>query len=391
MFIEAVSADPNRAAVGFIGTTQTGNHEAPDFNGTWYAFIAHTYDGGATWTTINSTPNAPVQKEACIWNEGGANQCRNLLDFNEITMDEKGRVLYAYADGCIDECEAGGPNSYSSKATIARQSGGKGLLSSFDPTEPVGPQRACLSGRRDDQASYLKWVAPDNGGSDITAYKIYRGTAPGNEVLIGQQVGGKTTYNDRSVNPAVATYTYKITAVNASSEGQFSNIIALSVTPRLEKTGSCSLHGTTAVTDPVGDETDQITEHDLTSISMAEPITNATTGAADNLVFTIKVVDLTTVPPNWRWSVRFSVAGYNPPDAPIVGPQEDWFVSMISDMPTPRFTYGTTGVFQGAARFFTTVGNLHGSDTTTRTARSLSSCRRKRSGRRQCAQELAVR
>jgi PKD repeat protein len=359
VFVEAEAGDPDRAAVGFIGTTQVGDHQAADFNGTWYAFIAHTYDGGLSWTTVNATPNAPVQKDACIWNGGGANQCRNLLDFNEITMDEKGRVLYAYADGCVDECEAGGPNSYSSKATIARQSGGKGLLGAHDPVEPVGPQRACLSGRRDDMASYLRWVAPDNGGSDITAYKIYRGTVPGNEVFIGQQVGGKTTYNDRSVDPAVPTYTYVIKAVNALGEGNASNTISLTVTPRLEATGSCSLPGSTVLTDPVGDETDTVTEHDITSISMAEPITDAVTGAADNLVFTIKVVDLATVPPGWRWSVRFSVGGYGPPDAPIVGAQEDWFVSMISSQGAePKFTYGTTGVFQGASRFFTTIGDL---------------------------------
>jgi PKD domain len=359
VFVEAIAGDPDRAAVGFIGTTQIGDHQAADFNGTWYAFIAHTYDGGAHWTTINATPNHPVQKEACIWNSGGANQCRNLLDFNEITMDEKGRVLYGFADGCIDACEEGGPNSYSSKATIARQSGGKGLLSQFDPVEPVAPQAACLSGRRDDLASYLKWIAPDNGGSDITGYKIYRGTTANNLVQIGQQVGNKNSYNDRTADPAVPNYTYEIRAVNASGEGVFSNLLTLPLTPRVEITGSCSAPGVTAVTDPVGDESDGITEHDLTSVSMAEPVSNAQTGAADNIVFTIKVQDLNPVPPGWRWSVRFTVAGYNPPDAPIVGPQEDWFVSMISsDNAAPAFTYGTTGVFQGAARFFSTVGNL---------------------------------
>ena len=114
-----------------------------------------------------ATPNHPVQKEACIWNTGGSNQCRNLLDFNEITMDEKGRVLYGYADGCVDECEDGGPNSYSSKATIARQPGEKKLLSQFAPTEPVVPQAACLSGKRDDLVSYLKWVAPPTTLSKI--------------------------------------------------------------------------------------------------------------------------------------------------------------------------------------------------------------------------------
>jgi PKD repeat protein len=363
VFVEAVAGNPDRAAVGFIGTTQTGNHEAPDFNGTWYAFIAHTYDGGAHWTTVNATPNHPVQKEACIWNEGGANQCRNLFDFNEITMDEKGRVLYGYADGCIDDCEEGGPNSFSSKASIARQSGGKGLLSQFDPTEPIVPQAACLSGRRDDLASYLKWITPDNGGSDITAYRIYRGTNANNLVFIGQQVGDKNTYNDRDADPGVPNYTYKIKAVNASGEGIFSNLLTLPLGKRVEKTGSCSAPGVTAVTDPVGDETDGVSEHDLTSVSMAEPVSNATTGAANNIVFTIKVQDLTTVPPGWRWSVRFTVAGYNPPAAPVVGAQEDWFVSMISsDANTaPSFTYGTTGVFQGAARFFSTIGNLDAS------------------------------
>jgi PKD repeat protein len=359
VFMEAIAGDPNRAAVGFIGTTQTGDHQATDFNGTWYAFIAHTYDGGAHWTTVNATQNHPVQKEACIWNQGGANQCRNLLDFNEITMDEKGRVLYGYADGCIDDCEDGGPNSYSSKATIARQSGGKGLLAQFDPAEPVAPQAACLSGKRDDLASYLKWIAPDNGGSDITAYKIYRGTNANNLTQIGQQLGDKTTYNDRTANPGVANYTYKIKAVNASGEGVFSNLLTLPLGARQEKTGACSLPGVTAVTDPVGDESDGVTEHDITSVSIAEPISNVQTGAADNIMFTIKVQDLNTVPPGWRWSVRFTVAGYNPPNAPIVGAQEDWFVSMLSsDNAAPTFTYGSTGVFQGAARFFSTIGNL---------------------------------
>jgi PKD repeat protein len=364
VFVEAVAGDPDRAAVGFVGTTQVGDHQAPDFNGTWYLFIAHTYDQGAHWTTVNATPDDPVQKEACIWNQGGANQCRNLLDFNEVTKDEKGRVLYAYADGCIDECKAGGPNSYSSKATIARQSGGKGLLAQFDTVEPTAPQAACLSGRRDDLASYLTWVPPDNGGSDVIAYKIYRGTTPNNLVLIGQQVGNKNTYNDRTADPGVPNYTYKIRAVNASGEGAFSNLVTLPLGKRLEQTGACSAPGVTVVTDPVGDETDGVTEHDITSVSMAEPVSNTQTGAADNIVFTMKVQDLTTVPPGWRWSVRFTVNGYGPPAAPIVGPQEDWFVSMLSsDNAQPTFTYGTTGVFQGAARFFSTIGNLDPSST----------------------------
>jgi PKD repeat protein len=358
VFVNAVAGDPLRAAVGFIGTTQTGDHEAADFNGTWYAFVAHTYDGGKTWTTVNATPNAPVQREACIWNEGGSNICRNLLDFNEITMDEKGRALYGYADGCINDCETGGPNSYSAKATIARQVGGKGLLEKFDPQEPTVPQRACLSGRRDDMASYLSWVRPDNGGSDITTYKIFRSSGTGAEALIGHQLGTKNSFTDRNVDPTVKKYTYRITAVSANGEGLASNPVELSITPRLEPTGACSKPGVTVVSDPVGDESDTVTEHDITSVSMAEPLDNTTTGAASKLVFTMKVVDLSTVPPGWRWSVRFTVEGVKPPDDASGGPADDFFVAMNSDGPTPSFTWGVTSVPQGAARVFTTEGNL---------------------------------
>jgi PKD domain len=359
VFVESVAGNPDRAACGFIGTTTAGNHEDANFKGTWYAFIAHTYDGGASWTTVNATPNDPVQRQACIWNEGGSNVCRNLLDFNEITMDEKGRVLYSYADGCIGDCASGGPNSFSSKATIARQSGGNGLLSAFDSAEPVVAQRPCLSGRRDDMASYLRWIAPDSGGSDITDYKLFRGQSAGTEVYNGQHVSGKTTYTDRSVDPVVPKYTYKLTAVNGVGESLPSNIVELLITPRVEPTGACALPGVQSITDPTTDEADGQTQHDITSVSMSEPLDNATTGAASKLVFTIKAANLAApILPGWRWSVRFNVPGFPPPSS-ILGASDDWFVAMVtSDNATPTFTYGVTGVPQGAARFFSTIGNL---------------------------------
>jgi PKD repeat protein len=354
VFIEAVAGDPNRAAVGFVGTTEAGDHEADAFKGTWYAFIATTYDGGKTWAVVNATPNAPVQREAGIWNEGGSSALRNLLDFNEITMDEKGRVLYGFADGCVGGCESGGPNSFSSKATIARQSGGRGLRASFDPAEPGVPQRACLSGRRDDLASYLSWNPPDNGGSEITSYKIFRSTSTSpTEVLIGHAGGGKTSYNDRSTDPSVATYIYRVVAANAKGDGAASNSVALSVAPRLEPTGACVLPGVQILVDPTGDASDGQAAHDITSVSMSEP--QALDG---KIVFTIKVSSLALVPTGWRWAVRFG-APQHPPDHPVIGPQEDWFVSMVtSDGAAPAFTYGSTGVYQGASRVFVTLGNL---------------------------------
>ena len=38
----------------------------------------------------------------CRTDEGGSN--RNLLDFNDLTIDLEGRVYIAFADGCIDAC-----------------------------------------------------------------------------------------------------------------------------------------------------------------------------------------------------------------------------------------------------------------------------------------------
>lgn len=354
VFATAVAGDPNRAAVGFLGTTTPGDHQAAEFKGTWYVYMAHTYDGGQTWATVNVTPNNPAQREACIWNGGGANPCRNLLDFNGITLDDKGRPLYSYADGCINDCENGPPNSYSSKAVIARQSGGRSLFSAFDPAEPAVPQAACLSGRRDDLASYLRWIVPDTGGADILYYDIYRGTTANNMVKIGKAEGGKRSYNDRSTNPAVAKYTYKIVAHNSVGDGTASNIVELTIGPRVEATGACLLPGVQVLVDPTGDASDQQPAHDITSVSMSEP-----QDLDGNIVFTIKVANLNVLPPGWRWAVRFG-APQAPPPHPVIGPQEDWFVAMVSsDNAAPTFTYGTTGVFQGASRFFVTLGNLN--------------------------------
>ncbi|HEX8489642.1 MAG TPA: hypothetical protein VF626_01370, partial [Chthoniobacterales bacterium] len=352
VFPRVIAGDGNRAAVGFLGTTEPGDHQAADFKGTWYAYVATTYDGGQTWAVVNATPGDPVQKEACIWNGGGSNPCRNLLDFNGMTMDDKGRALYAYADGCIGDCVNGGPNSYSAKATIARQSGGRPLLAANDPSEPTIPQAACLSGHRDDLASYLSWKVPDNGGAPITSYRILRGTTPVNLAQIGTANGAKSTYTDRSADPGVPSYFYQIIATNNVGNGAASNIVQLNVGPRIEPTGACVLAGVQVVVDPTGDATSTLPQHDITSVNLSEP-----QDFEGKIVFTIKVVNLNApVPPNLRYAVRFG-APVPPPVDPVLGPQEDWFVSYVSG--AEQFTYGTTVAPENVpGRIFTTVGNL---------------------------------
>ena len=129
-FPVAVAGDPNRAAVGFIGSPAAGDpNAAATFRGIWHAYVAMTYDGGVTWTTVDTTPNDPVQVGSICLAGTTCGADRNLLDFNDMTVDKFGRPLMAYADGCVAPActtatAAGNPpynSSRSSKGAIARQ------------------------------------------------------------------------------------------------------------------------------------------------------------------------------------------------------------------------------------------------------------------------------
>src|SRR5207248_5671032 len=124
----------------------------------------YTFDGGQTWTTVNATPGDPVQR-GCIWNGGGSNACRNLLDFNDASVDKQGRVLAAYTDGCANfdfsyksltgavhgpsKCDSD-PNAYADtdKANfdaLLRQSCGEGLSGRTTRASPQGARRRASS------------------------------------------------------------------------------------------------------------------------------------------------------------------------------------------------------------------------------------------------------
>jgi hypothetical protein len=134
VFPSVVAGDGDRAAFAFLGTTAGGNATGTNVNfpAVWHLYIATTYDGGATWTTVNATPGDPVQRGSICLQGTTCGAARNLLDFNDITLDAEGRVLAAFADGCVGACISGPPNSGTDIGAIARQSGGKGLFAAFD-------------------------------------------------------------------------------------------------------------------------------------------------------------------------------------------------------------------------------------------------------------------
>ncbi|MGC8913692.1 MAG: fibronectin type III domain-containing protein, partial [Thermoplasmata archaeon] len=74
----------------------------------------------------------------------------------------------------------------------------------------------------------LKWDEPDNGGANITAYRIYRWTDDENETIIEEIDGNKTFYTDTNVT-AGKTYHYRVSAVNAAGEGEKSNEVSATV------------------------------------------------------------------------------------------------------------------------------------------------------------------
>ncbi|MFN2466340.1 MAG: sialidase family protein [Candidatus Dormibacteria bacterium] len=177
-FSEVITGDDNRAAFAWLGTTSPGDTQAMSHNcsdpenevcqmpnpraflGSWDLYVSTTHDGGVHWQTVDATPGDPVQR-GCIWTGGGSHPCRNMLDFNDITVDKQGRVLVAYTDGCttdatyscdrtnrVDDSGCGGSEgasthstatcTYGREAAMVRQTCGRGLYAAYDGAQANG-------------------------------------------------------------------------------------------------------------------------------------------------------------------------------------------------------------------------------------------------------------
>ncbi|WP_367318178.1 sialidase family protein [Streptomyces sp. HUAS ZL42] len=133
VFPAVTAGDDNRAAFAFLGTTTGGNYQdTENFKGVWHLYVATTYDGGQSWVTVDATPTDPVQKGSICTGGTSCGKDRNLLDFNDVTIDARGRVLAAYSDGCTGACATGGAQNYDALASIARQSSGNTLYGAYD-------------------------------------------------------------------------------------------------------------------------------------------------------------------------------------------------------------------------------------------------------------------
>jgi|ERR1041384_744182 hypothetical protein len=332
----AVAGDAGRAAVAFYGSTTPGDANSNSFNGIWHLYIAHTFDGGQTWTTTDATPTAPIQR-GNIWTNGGANIGRNLLDFFDMTIDREGRVLVGYVNGCAGgDCAQSAPtasgNAYTATATIARQSSGRRLLAAFDPPNPMTatsvPGIPSVTTRRVGGVVHLGWSEADTGNSPITGYKILRGIASGAESLLATVPGTQTLYDDTTATDTSKTYYYKVLAVNAVGTSCAASEVAA---PYIGDT--CSgiiIHrndpshpeavGGTATNPPLPSML-------IDYISVGEP------PDSNDLMFKMKVGDLTTIPPNSRWRIAWDS---------FSSPGQQYYVGMTTGATgAPTFEYGT--------------------------------------------------
>jgi hypothetical protein len=133
----AVAGDGDRAAVGYLGTTDDGNPRSESkFTGTWRLYISFTYDRGRSWRTVVGTPNSPVQVGSICTGGLSCGNDRNLLDFNDMDLDLRtGRVVVGLADGCL-KVKGCTTKDRHSKGLIVRQVDGTPLLRT--PVKPKG-------------------------------------------------------------------------------------------------------------------------------------------------------------------------------------------------------------------------------------------------------------
>ncbi|MDQ1706100.1 MAG: hypothetical protein QOF18_2466 [Frankiaceae bacterium] len=235
-FESAVSGDGGRAAVAYLGTWAGVSGQNPfttGFHGVWYLFVSYTYDGGKTWQTVQATPE-PVQRGEIDSGGTTTGGQRNLLDFMDASVTKDGRVVVAYADGCLNACNSSAGTEAQSQtdayATIAYQSAGQGLFAGYDTAPPVtAPSSPALTATPDTSNGTvgLSWSAPNDGGAPITSYQVSRGLQAGTETPY-QRVTTGTTFTDTAVTVGT-TYYYTVSAVNDVGSSAASNEV--SVTP----------------------------------------------------------------------------------------------------------------------------------------------------------------
>lgn len=235
------------------------NDVTSGFNGTCANYLCNAgpgYDGPTGLGTPNAiTPfllsSAPSQPSVAAptsltaayghsidlsWTApAGATVAKYLVD-RDGTQIASTTNTYYYDDAVIP----GVPYSYDVRAvdSSGNVSGPSNVASATAPTTPTAPDAPTLSVTPGNKVATLTWSAPSDGGSPITGYRIYRGTASGGEALL-KSVGLVAGYADTQVSNGT-TYYYEVRAVNSIGLGQPSGEVAATPASRPGSPGGLS-------------------------------------------------------------------------------------------------------------------------------------------------------
>ena len=127
VFPQVDAGDPGRIAITYLGSENAselnqsdidgnpwdGNAHYANANVSYYLYVTYSLnalDENPVFHTVRASAD-PVQIGSICLNSGdcrdigGSN--RNLLDFNDLHIDQEGRVYIAFADGCTGDCATG--------------------------------------------------------------------------------------------------------------------------------------------------------------------------------------------------------------------------------------------------------------------------------------------
>jgi len=162
---------------------------------------------GLTWTAPSSSGTGPVtgyriyrSADGSAW--GSLATIGNALSFTDTTVANGATFWYSVA---AISAYGEGPRSAASVAQRASP-----------PSAPASPAASVATGKT---GITLSWKAPTStGGSPVTAYRVYRGTAAGAGTFLVSVAAGTTSFTDTAVTKKV-NYFYRVTAVNVVGEG----------------------------------------------------------------------------------------------------------------------------------------------------------------------------
>ena len=220
----------NRAGEGDVSTERSATPGtvpgAPALN------AADAGDGSVTlrWSAPASNGGFPVAAYNVYRGtaSGGETLLTTLGSTSYVDTGAANGTTYYYRVGALNSLGEGAPSNELSATPVAA---------------PVvnAPDAPSLDSATATRPVLLSWrPGASDGGSPLTGYRVYRGTASGGETLLAS-LGSQTSYSDDSAAYGT-TYYYRVTAVNAVGESAPSS--ELSATPVAPDTVAPSKPGT---------------------------------------------------------------------------------------------------------------------------------------------------